>query len=49
MVGTLRKVGEGKWTPDDVTAALDARARAAAGETAPADGLYLTRVDYPSV
>lgn len=49
MVGTLRKVGEGKWTPDDVTTALNARARAAAGETAPADGLYLTRVDYPSV
>ncbi|MEQ8708574.1 MAG: tRNA pseudouridine(38-40) synthase TruA [Rhodospirillales bacterium] len=48
MVGTLRKVGEGKWTPDDVTAALDARARAAAGETAPAEGLYLTRVDYPA-
>jgi tRNA pseudouridine38-40 synthase len=46
MVGTLRKVGEGKWTPDDVTAALEARNRAAAGATAPPDGLYLTRVEY---
>lgn len=47
MVGTLKLVGEGKWTADDVTAALDARARAAAGPTAPADGLYLTDVIYP--
>lgn len=46
MVGTLRKVGEGKWSPDDVTNALEARNRSAAGETAPPDGLYLTRVDY---
>lgn len=46
MVGTLRKVGEGKWLPDDVTAALEARDRSAAGATAPPDGLYLTRVEY---
>lgn len=47
MTGTLKLVGEGKWTADDVTAALEARSRAAAGPTAPADGLYLTRVSYP--
>lgn len=46
MVGTLRLVGDGKWSPDDVRAALDARDRAAGGPTAPADGLYLTRVVY---
>lgn len=46
MVGTLRLVGEGKWTADDVSAALAARKRAAGGQTAPPDGLYLTRVDY---
>lgn len=49
MVGTLRLVGEGKWTPDDVRQALAARDREACGPVAPADGLYLTRVDYRSV
>lgn len=48
MVGTLKLVGEGKWSADDVTAALEARARAAGGPTAPADGLYLTDVIYPA-
>ncbi len=47
MVGTLRLVGEGKWGADDVTAALEARNRTAAGPTAPAGGLYLTHVRYP--
>lgn len=47
MVGTLKLVGEGKWRPDDVTAALEARDRAAAGPTAPAEGLTLVAVGYP--
>lgn len=46
MVGTLRLVGEGKWSADDVTQALDARDRSAGGPTSPPDGLYLTRVSY---
>jgi tRNA pseudouridine38-40 synthase len=46
MVGTLRLVGDGKWSADDVTAALQARDRNAGGPTAPPDGLYLTRVMY---
>ena len=46
MVGTLRLVGEGRWQPDDVARALAARNRAAAGPTAPPDGLYLTAVRY---
>ena len=46
MVGTLKLVGEGKWTKDDVATARDARNRAAAGPTAPPDGLYLTEVWY---
>ena len=46
MVGTLKLVGQGKWTPDAVTAALEARDRSAGGPTAPPEGLYLTRVDY---
>jgi tRNA pseudouridine38-40 synthase len=47
MVGTLKQVGEGKWSADDVSAALQARDRAEAGATAPPDGLYLMRVEYP--
>ncbi|MBF0563355.1 MAG: tRNA pseudouridine(38-40) synthase TruA [Alphaproteobacteria bacterium] len=46
MVGTLRRVGEGKWTSEDVRHALDARDRRAGGQTAPACGLYLTGVRY---
>lgn len=46
LVGTLELVGKGRWTRQDVAEARDARARAAAGPTAPARGLYLLRVDY---
>ena len=46
MVGALALVGEGKWTADDVSAALAKRDRAACAPVAPPDGLYLTRVDY---
>jgi tRNA pseudouridine38-40 synthase len=48
MVGTLKLVGEGKWTAADVAAALAARDRGKAGPTASPDGLYLTEVIYPS-
>lgn len=46
FAGTLKLVGEGKWTGDDVANALAARDRSRAGPTAPADGLYLIGVDY---
>ncbi len=46
IAGTLLQVGKGRMTPDDVTAALDARDRTLAGPTAPARGLYLLRVLY---
>jgi tRNA pseudouridine38-40 synthase len=49
LVGSLKRVGEGAWTPADVKAALDARDRAACGPVAPPDGLYLMRVDYPGL
>jgi tRNA pseudouridine38-40 synthase len=46
FTGTLKLVGEGKWTDSDVSDALAARDRSRAGPTAPPDGLYLIRVDY---
>jgi tRNA pseudouridine38-40 synthase len=46
MVGTLKLVGEGAWPEARVGEALAARSRAAAGPTAPAEGLYLMSVDY---
>lgn len=48
MVGTLKLVGDGHWPIGRVAAALAACDRAAAGPTAPAEGLYLTGVDYPA-
>ncbi len=46
MVGSLRLVGEGKWSPRDFRAALDARDRRRCGPMAPASGLFLSGVDY---
>lgn len=46
MVGTLRRVGDGKWTAADIKAILESCDRRAAGQTAPPDGLYLMRVGY---
>jgi tRNA pseudouridine38-40 synthase len=46
IAGTLRQVGEGKWGAGDVANALAACDRAAAGPTAPPQGLYLVSVRY---
>jgi tRNA pseudouridine38-40 synthase len=46
MVGSLKLVGEGKWRPREINAALDAKDRARCGPVAPPEGLYLARVDY---
>ncbi|MGN7751468.1 tRNA pseudouridine(38-40) synthase TruA [Sinorhizobium meliloti] len=46
FAGSLKLVGEGKWTPDDLQIALEARDRKACGPVAPPDGLYFMRVDY---
>lgn len=47
MVGSLEYVGNGKWSADDLEAALHARDRTRCGMVCPPDGLYLTGVDYP--
>jgi tRNA pseudouridine38-40 synthase len=46
MVGALVAIGEGRWSADDLSAALIAHDRAACATVAPPDGLYLVRVDY---
>ena len=46
MVGSLVMVGAGNWSADDLAKALSARDRAACGQVAPPDGLYLMKVDY---
>lgn len=46
MVGTLKLVGDGHLTPQDVKRILEAKDRKAAGPTAPACGLYLSKVWY---
>ena len=46
MVGSLAEVGRGRWTPDDLAAALAARNRDACGPVAPAEGLCLVGVEY---
>jgi tRNA pseudouridine38-40 synthase len=48
MVGCLALVGMGRWTPDDVEAALNARDRAQLGLNAPSDGLFFVAADYPA-
>ena len=46
MVGSLKLVGDGKWTANDLQQALEARDRSACGPVAPSCGLYLMKVDY---
>jgi len=46
MTGSLVEVGLGRWSAEDLQAALDARDRRACGPVAPAAGLYLTEVVY---
>jgi tRNA pseudouridine(38-40) synthase len=46
IVGTLVEVGDGHRTPASLGELLASKSRAAAGPTAPPQGLYLVRVDY---
>ena len=47
MVGCLALVGRGRWTPDDVRTALEAKDRQALGLNAPPEGLYFVEAIYP--
>ncbi len=46
LVGTFLDVGRGRIAPEVLPGILQARARAAAGPTAPASGLWLHSVEY---
>jgi len=46
MVGCLALVGRGRWQPDDVRRALEARDRQALGLNAPPEGLYFVKAVY---
>ncbi len=46
IVGTLKLVGVEKWSVEDVVEAFAAKDRSRGGPTAPAHGLYLTKVAY---
>ena len=46
LVGTMLDVGRGYRKVDDIPGILTARSRAAAGPTAPAQGLFLHSVEY---
>jgi tRNA pseudouridine38-40 synthase len=48
IVGSLVRIGRGEAPPDWLRSVLDSRDRRAAGMTAAACGLYLTRVHYPA-
>jgi tRNA pseudouridine38-40 synthase len=49
IVGTLMEVGRRKYEPQFVGQIIQSQNRAQAGITAPAEGLYLVKVDYPEL
>lgn len=49
MVGSLAEIGLGRWPPEALREALEARDRTRCGQVAPACGLYLIGVDYPDI
>jgi tRNA pseudouridine38-40 synthase len=46
IIGTLVEIGRGRRSSDWIAEVLESRERARAGPTAPAEGLFLVRVDY---
>lgn len=46
-VGTLMEIGRGRMTKEDLVQVLHDKKRTSAGESMPADGLYLTDIQYP--
>jgi tRNA pseudouridine38-40 synthase len=49
VVGTLLQVGMGKLTIEGFQKVIDNKDRKQAGSSAPANGLFLSRIDYPYI
>jgi tRNA pseudouridine38-40 synthase len=47
VVGTLFEVGRGKITKEQFAQVITQHNRCAAGDSAPAEGLFLTHIEYP--
>lgn len=47
IAGTLIRIGQGEWEPEQMQTILAAKDRTAAGPTAPAKGLTLMEIIYP--
>lgn len=46
IVGTLVEIAYGRFQPDDIKSIIESKDRRNAGMTAPAEGLYLNKVNY---
>lgn len=49
IVGTMIKIGEGQLSLEEFQKVLDSRNRSEAGQSVPAKGLFLAKVDYPYI
>ena len=47
IVGTMMDIGLGKYPPENIREIILKRDRAAAGTSAPPQGLYLVKIEYP--
>lgn len=47
-VGTLVEIGRGRMSKDELRQVLHDKNRSSAGESMPADGLYLVKITYPN-
>ena len=48
ITGTIVKIGDGTWEPQQIENILKGKNRSLAGPTAPPEGLYLEKIDYPA-
>ncbi|MEI6436990.1 MAG: hypothetical protein WCP32_19365, partial [Bacteroidota bacterium] len=49
IVGTLLELGKGRITLNDLEEIIESKNRSNAGDSAPARGLALWRIDYPAL
>ncbi|OIQ35896.1 MAG: tRNA pseudouridine(38-40) synthase TruA [Crocinitomix sp. MedPE-SWsnd] len=49
IVGTMVEIGEGKLSNEEFEKILDSKNRSEAGQSVPARGLFLAKIDYPYI